>query len=198
MKHLLLSIMLCVMVLGTQASASVASDIRAGLSFKTAIVKGIRSGESVEQVIREALRVAPRQKAAVLAAAFSISPKLVDRVVRIAIGMGISAGDVVKLAVRVSPKSAKVAVAAAISAAPTKTSQILSGAVSGGASAEVIAPVISRKMSELAVGGSELPQVLRENPVFDEMVEADDAPVVPDSIVIPPSRGGDADVVSFN
>jgi len=199
MKMGLLILILGLSLIANPVFASVGGDIRAGVPYKTAMVKALRGGQPIEQVVREAMLAAPRNKAAVLAAALSLSPRLIERVVKVAIGLGINAGDVVKLAVKVAPKSAEQVVAAALSVAPAKMSQILGAAIAAGAPADKMAEVAVANMGDLATNG-QLSAVLRNNPALDA-VEPDleaDTITVPSNIVIPPSRGGDAQVVSFH
>ncbi|MDH5300185.1 MAG: hypothetical protein OEW58_02340 [Gammaproteobacteria bacterium] len=199
MKKYLVVLILFGWLLGAPVHAGVAEDIRAGVSYKTAIAKGLRAGETIEQVLRQALFAAPKQKAAVLAAALNTAPKMADRIVRAAIGMGIHAGDMVKLAVRVLPKQSELIVAAAVDVAPAKLSQILKGAVAGGMSQASAVEAAIKQMGNLAMEGP-MTAALRNNKALDavEPELEEDAVAMPVMIVIPPSRGGDADVVSFN
>ena len=181
--------------------AAVKDDVEAGLPLNQVIEEALARGEAIDDIVRQAMRAAPKKKQAVLAAALQISPEDAPQLVEIAIANGISPQQATMMGVRASPDLATEILRVGIAADERNVSDILRAAIRAGVDPEKLTPLINefvinnmkslidkdaRNDGKRLLTAEEILSSLYDNDIEGGAIQQSDLPL----LVLPPVNGG--------
>jgi len=186
--------------LGSAVSA-VKEDVAAGVPIAQVIEEALARGETIDDIVRQAMRAAPEKKRAVLAAALQVSPADAPQLVEIGIANGIPPQQATMMGVRASPDQATEVLRVGVAADESNVSDILRSAIRAGVDPMQLTPLINefvinnmkslidkdaRSDGKRLLTAEEILSSLYDSDIDGGAVQQSDLPL----LVLPPVNGG--------